>query len=69
MAEEYIVKLVENWTFLNARGNPVAGYRISFETPEGYEGYVEIPRAQLGSEAADEAIKVEIAKLRAVYEL
>lgn len=69
MAENYEVTMVEEWTFLNARGNPVEGYRVSFTTTEGIEGYVTVARSKMSKEAVAEAISAEMEKLEGVLGL
>jgi len=66
MAEDYEVTLIETWTFLNARANPVEGYRVSFTTAEGIEGYVTIERNKMSKEAVAEAIEAETEKLSGI---
>lgn len=69
MAKGYEITLVEEWTFLNPRGNPVEGYRVSFTSAEGYESYVHVERDKMKPEQTDKLILAEIERIRAIYAL
>lgn len=66
MAEEWTIELVEPWTFLNARGNPVEGYRVTFRTVWGDVSYVDISRQEFEAEQVGERIATEVEKIKAV---
>lgn len=51
---DYTFELSEPWTFLNARGNPVEGRRITFRYADGTVFTVDVSKA--------DALKPEIVK-------
>jgi len=42
---DYVLELNELWTFLNARGNPVEGRRLTFRYKDGTMFTVDVSRA------------------------
>lgn len=53
---EYTLELNEPWTFLNARGNPVEGRRLTFRYTDGTMFTVDVSKA--------DALKPELIKAK-----
>lgn len=58
----YTIKLIERVVFLNERHNPVDGYRVTFELPNGVIDWIDLPVAQYNDAnvkaAIDKAVKL-----------
>jgi len=63
----YEVTLVEPWTYLNERNNPVEGYRVSFVTDSGMSSFVYVGKNELGTQAAKDKIALEVSKIEAMF--
>ena len=48
---------------IDAAGTPVQGYHISFQSPKGMRGFVEIPAAQYSPERVKQEIAAESKRL------
>lgn len=46
MAQDYKLELDEPWTFLNARGNPIQGRRLTFELGDGTVVTIDVSMAE-----------------------
>jgi hypothetical protein len=69
MAMKYKIMMRERWTFLNSRGNPVDGYRITFMLEDGTVDWVDIPEKQFNPDAVEQAIQEKIIRHEAVLGL
>jgi hypothetical protein len=69
MAMKYKIMMRERWTFLNSRGNPVDGYRITFMLEDGTVDWVDIPEKQYNPDAVESAIQEKIIRHEAVLGL
>jgi hypothetical protein len=69
MAMKYKIMMRERWTFLNSRGNPVDGYRITFMLEDGTVDWVDIPEKQFNPDAVEQAINEKIIRHEAVLGL
>lgn len=58
---DYKILQRERWTFLDARGNPTDGYRVTFEMPDGTVDWVDVPKKQYKKATVDKAIEAAIA--------
>ena len=56
----YTIVMVERTTFLDARSNPVDGYRVTYTTDEGLTDWVEMPRATYNAASVKTAIEAQI---------
>jgi len=63
---EYRIVLRERFTFLNALGNPVQGYRVTFEMADGTVDYVNIPEGDYDPDHVRAAITDKIERHQAV---
>jgi hypothetical protein len=69
MAMKYKIMMRERWTFLNSRGNPVDGYRITFMLEDGTVDWVDIPEKQFNPDAVEQAIQEKIIRHESVLGL
>lgn len=69
MALKFKIMSRERWTFLNARGNPVDGYRITFMMEDGTIDYVDVPEKQYNPDTVADMIAEKIARHEAVLGL
>ena len=60
---------VETWTFLDARKNPVEGYKVTFSTDKGMTGTVDISKADFNPDTVADRVGTEAAKIDAVMSL
>jgi len=60
---------VEPWTFLDARKNPVEGYKVTFQTDSGQVGTVDIAKADFTPEKVADQVGEEAAKIDQVMSL
>ena len=58
----YEVINVEPWTFLDARGNPVAGYKVTFTYEGGFVDWIDIPEKTYNAANVKAAIQNKISK-------
>jgi hypothetical protein len=58
----YEVVMIEPWTFLNERGNPVAGFRVTFTYEGGFTDWVDIPEKTYNAVSVKQAIEARITK-------
>jgi len=56
----YEVTNVEPWTFLDDRGNPVPGYKVTFVYEGGFVDWVDIAAKVYGAETVKVAIERKI---------
>jgi hypothetical protein len=56
----YEIKLVERVTFLNERSNPIDGYRVTFELPEGTIDWIDLPKGQYNKANVAKAIEAAL---------
>jgi len=56
----YEVTNVEPWTFLDERGNPVAGYKVTFVYEGGYADWVDVPAKVYSAASVKAAIERKI---------
>lgn len=56
----YTVDEIEPWTMLNARGNPIPGFRVSFSFGPGVSDFVLISEKQYNAESVKLAIEERI---------
>lgn len=59
MAEEikYEILQKERWTFLDARHNPVEGYRVTFRLDDGTTDWVDIRKDDYNAKSVKKAIQ------------
>lgn len=69
MELKYKIMTRERWTFLNSRGNPVEGYRITFMLEDGTVDWVDVPEKLYNPEAVAKAIEEKIIRHQAILEL
>jgi len=60
---------VEPWTFLDARKNPVEGYKVTFQSDLGQVGTVDIRKADFNPEKVGDLVAEEASKIDAVMSL
>jgi len=61
MPNEYEIKLVERWTFLNEQRNPVDGYRVTFTIPAlGITDHVLVAKSAYGPDKVKGLITEQI---------
>lgn len=58
----YRILNVEPWTFLDVRGNPTPGFRITYTFEGGFVDFVDVAERSYGPEAVKAAIEERIAK-------
>lgn len=66
---KYTILQVEPWTLLDARGNPVAGYKVTFTFEAGITDTVDVPKAQYNAAAVSAMIEAAIVKHAEVLSL
>ncbi len=62
----YTIEMVERTTFLDARSNPVDGYRVTYRSDDGWVDWVEIPKATYGPASVKAAITAQIKNMTEV---
>ena len=62
----YRIIMTERWTYLNAQHNPVDGYRITFELPDGIVDHIQIPESQLDPDIVGPLIEEKVLRHDAV---
>lgn len=60
------ITLLERVTFLNARLNPVDGYRVTFTMEDGTVDWIDLPVGQYNKANVDKAIAEKVSKHDAV---
>lgn len=60
---------VEPWTFLDARHNPVEGYKVTFRTDLGMTGTIDIAKADFAPEKVSDLVGEEAVKIDTVMSL
>jgi hypothetical protein len=65
----YTVINVEPWTFLDARNNPVNGYKVTYTYGEGYTDWVDVPEKVYNAATVKRMIEERITKHAEVFTL
>jgi hypothetical protein len=66
---DYQILQVERWTFLDARSNPVNGYRVTFRMEDGTIDFVDIREHELDPKIVGPMIEEKIIRHQAIREL
>ena len=59
----------EPWTFLDARKNPVEGYKVTFRTDLGMVGTIDIAKADFDPETVGDRVAEEASKIDTIMSL
>jgi hypothetical protein len=65
----YRVLNVEPWTFLDPRGNPTAGFRVTFTFGEGIVDWVDVPEKLYNAQYVQGVIEERITKHAEIFNL
>ena len=62
----YNIVMIERTTFLDARSNPVDGYRVTYTTESNVTDWIELPRGAYNPAAVKSAIEAQVKLTEAV---